>query len=154
MKALNSSRISGFHSLTKEERLQKVVEFCDLSTDSQRQLQCASNIPDELADRLIENVITTISIPIGVATNMKVDGEDVLVPMATEESSVVAAVCSAARQCYDSGGFQTSTSGSLMIAQIQLTQISRPHLASLKIIIKAKEIKEKSTINTTSIFDQ
>jgi len=142
MKALNSSRISGFHSLTKEERLQKVVEFCDLSTDSQRQLQCASNIPDELADRLIENVITTISIPIGVATNMKVDGEDVLVPMATEESSVVAAVCNAARQCYDSGGFQTSTSGSLMIAQIQLTQISSPHLARLQIIEKEKEIKE------------
>ena len=75
---------------------------------------------------MIENVVATIAIPVGIATNMKVDGRDVLVPMATEESSVVAAVCNSSRQCYDSGGFTTSVSGTLMIAQIQLARRARP----------------------------
>ena len=77
------------------------------------------------------NVIGTMNIPVGIATNMRVDGRDRLIPMATEESSVVAAVCNAARQCYDAGGFVTSMSGTQMIAQIQLTHVSDVQAARL-----------------------
>ena len=136
-----SSRISGFHSLTTQERINKVANFCNLDENTVAQLSSQGNIGPDLANRLIENVISTISIPVGIATNMKVDNEDVLIPMATEESSVVAAVCNAARQCYDNGGFITSTSGSLMIAQVQLTNISNPNLARLQILERAEEIK-------------
>ena len=89
---------------------------------------------------MIENVVSTLSIPIGIATNVKVDGRDVLVPMATEESSVVAAVCNSARQCYESGGFTTSVSGTEMIAQIQLVGVSDPQAARIRILERKAEI--------------
>lgn len=81
-----------------------------------------------------------MNIPIGIATNMRIDGVDRLIPMATEESSVVAAVCNAARQCYDNGGFTTSMSGSSMIAQIQLTGISNPDYARQQILERRDEV--------------
>lgn len=84
------------------------------------------NLPPPLADKMIENVIATMNVPIGIATNVKVDGEDVLIPMATEESSVVAAVCNAARQTYDNG-FTTSVSGTLMIVQVQAVDVPDPY---------------------------
>jgi len=93
-----------------------------------------------LADHMIENVISTISIPVGIATNVKVDGRDVLVPMATEESSVVAAVCNSARQCYDAGGFITSVSGTEMIAQVQLVRVPDPENARIRILERKAEI--------------
>ncbi|HBN30528.1 MAG TPA: 3-hydroxy-3-methylglutaryl-CoA reductase, partial [Rhodobacteraceae bacterium] len=61
----------------------------------------ASAPEGSLADHLSENVIGIMSVPLGVATNLVVDGQDVLVPMATEESSVIAAVCNGAKACRD-----------------------------------------------------
>lgn len=141
MKAARSSRMPGFHALSTEERLAKVAEFCDLDQDTVAQLARPGDLDPELANRLIENVIGTVSIPVGIATNMKIDGEDVLIPMATEESSVVAAVCNAARQCYDNGGFATSSTGTLMIAQVQLTGVPDPEFARLQILEQEAEIK-------------
>ncbi|WP_439595496.1 hydroxymethylglutaryl-CoA reductase, degradative [Falsiroseomonas sp.] len=135
-----TSRISGFHRMTMEERLAAVSAFAGLDDAATQQLRRAGNIDAHLADHMIENAVATIAIPVGVATNMKVDGRDVLVPMATEESSVVAAVCNSARQCYDSGGFVTSLSGNLMIAQVQLVGISDPGNARLKILEHRAEI--------------
>lgn len=121
-----TSRISGFHKMNVQERLTAVKTFSDLDDDTVSLLSNTGNLPIELADNLIENVIGTMNIPVGIATNMKINGQDALIPMATEESSVVAAVCNAARQCYESGGFTTSMSGSLMIAQIQLVNVNNP----------------------------
>ncbi|MBT5919557.1 MAG: hydroxymethylglutaryl-CoA reductase, degradative, partial [Alphaproteobacteria bacterium] len=137
-----SSRISGFHALGRVERLAAVAEFAGLDSKTQKQFQSTGNLPGELAERLIENVIGTMNVPIGVATNLIVDGEELLVPMATEESSVVAAVCNAARQCRNTGGITASTSGALMIAQIQLVEVSDPEAARLKILEHKSEIAE------------
>ena len=135
-----TSRIPGFHRMTTSERLEAVAAFSGLDEGSVAQLGAPGNIDDHLADHMIENVVATLSIPIGVATNMRVDGRDVLVPMATEESSVVAAVCNSARQCYDAGGFTTSVSGNLMIAQVQLTGVTDPEAARLRILERRDEI--------------
>ena len=135
-----TSRISGFHRMSTAERLDAVAAFSDLDDTTRAQLAAPGNIDTHLADHMIENVVATLSIPIGVATNMRVDGQDVLVPMATEESSVVAAVCNSARQCYDSGGFITSVSGTLMIAQVQLVGITDPENARLSILERREEI--------------
>lgn len=137
----SSSRISGFHKLSIPERLQKVAENSPASLDTLKVFEEFGNLPAETADRMIENVIGSLSIPVGVATNMVIDGKDALIPMATEESSVVAAVCNAARQCRDSGGFITSTTGSLMIAQIQLTNVADCANARLKILERIEEIR-------------
>ncbi len=86
-----TSRIPGFHRMTCEERLEVVAAFAGLDDAAHGQLAAPGNIDPHLADHMIENAVATLSIPIGVATNMRVDGRDVLVPMATKESSVVAA---------------------------------------------------------------
>lgn len=136
-----SSRISGFHKLGIQGRLDTVKDFCQLDEEVVALYQNTGNLSADLADHLIENVIGTMNIPVGIATNMKVDGQDVLIPMATEESSVVAAVCNAARQCYESGGFTTSMSGSLMIAQIQLVNITNPQYCKTVILENKEQIK-------------
>jgi len=92
-----TSRISGFHKLDQKERLRTL----SLSERAAQQLSATGVSFGELAEHMVENAIGTMPIPLGVATNVRVDGEDVLVPMATEESSVVAAVCNSARQCYE-----------------------------------------------------
>jgi hydroxymethylglutaryl-CoA reductase len=135
-----SSRISGFHKMSLDERLSHVEKFAGLDQATKEQLAKPGNLDQDTADHMIENAIGTMSIPVGIAVNVKVDGRDVLVPMATEESSVVAAVCNSARQCYDSGGFITSTSGNLMIAQIQLVRVPDPENARIRIIERQEEI--------------
>jgi len=136
-----SSRIGGFHKLAVAERIEAAARFAGLSEADRAHLLNTGNLPPELADHLIENVIGTMNIPVGIATNMRVDGRDRLIPMATEESSVVAAVCNAARQCYDAGGFVTSMSGTLMIAQIQLTGVSDVQAARLRILERKAEVQ-------------
>ncbi len=138
---IKSSRIAGFHRQIIEERIASVAGFAGLTDDEKLQLANTGNLPADLADRLIENVIGTMNIPLGIATNMKIDGRDRLIPMATEESSVVAAVCNAARQCYDNGGFTTSMSGTLMIAQIQLCHVTDPRQARLRILERRDDIR-------------
>jgi len=137
----NSSRIGGFHKLSVVQRVKTVAEFARLDEQEQSLLLNTGSLSMELADHLIENVIGTMGIPVGIATNMRIDGVDRLIPMATEESSVVAAVCNAGRQCYDSGGFITSMSGTQMIAQIQLTRVSDPDNARMCILERRDEIQ-------------
>jgi len=135
-----SSRIAGFHKKTPRERLDLVAAFAGLDETAVAHLANMGNLDPALADKLIENVIGTMNVPVGVATNMKIDGEDVLVPMATEESSVVAAVCNAGRQNYETG-FSTSVSGNLMIAQVQAVEVRDPAAARLRILERRDEIK-------------
>ena len=135
-----SSRISGFHRMSPADRLAAVEAFSGLDEAAVAQLARPGNIDGHLADHMIENVVATISIPVGVATNVRVDGRDVLVPMATEESSVVAAVCNSARQCYDAGGFTTSATAGEMIAQIQLVGAPDPQAARIRILERRDEI--------------
>lgn len=139
---IQSSRISGFHKLSMSDRLNKVIEVAGLDREVEAQLSNTGNMDAAVVDSMIENAIGSMNIPLGIATNMIVDGEDVLIPMATEESSVVAAVCNAARQCRDSGGFLTSLSGSLMIAQVQLVGVKNPEFARLQILENKDRVRE------------
>jgi hydroxymethylglutaryl-CoA reductase len=139
---LRSSRIGGFHKLAVDQRVKALAEFAGLTLEEQAHLLNTGNLPSDMADHLIENVVGTMNIPLGIATNMRIDGLDWLVPMASEESSVVAAVCNAARQCYDNGGFVTSMSGTLMIAQIQLIGVRDPEHARIRILERKAEIEK------------
>lgn len=136
-----SSRVSGFHKLSIADRLKVVAGFSGLDEATTRHLG-APVLDPHIADHMIENVVASISIPIGIATNMRIDGRDRLIPMATEESSVVAAVCNAARQCYESGGFVTSMSATQMIAQIQLVNVADPDAARIRILERKGEIAD------------
>lgn len=138
---LASSRIPGFHKHSVLERIALVSKLTHLDSADSELLANCGNLPQEVGNHMIENFVGTMTIPVGIATNMKVDGKDVLVPMATEESSVVAAVCNAARQSYDNGGFITSMSGTQMIAQIQLVNVPDPIHARMCILEKKDEIR-------------
>lgn len=134
------SRIKAFHQMTIAERREKLIEETGLPAERIAHL-CADN--DELtvtANQLVENVIGTYQLPLGIATNLIVDKQPVLVPMVTEESSVIAAVCNGARQCWDSGGVQTVHSGLGMIGQIQITGLSNPHAVSVTLHQRTQEI--------------
>ncbi|MCP5039003.1 MAG: hydroxymethylglutaryl-CoA reductase, degradative [Rhodobacteraceae bacterium] len=121
---MTNSRLPGFHNLTRSQRLSQIVKITGLTEDQHRNLARSAKADGDLADNLSENVIGVMSVPLGVATNLIVDGEDVLVPMATEESSVIAAVCNGARACRDTGGVETDADAPRMIAQIQLMDLA------------------------------
>ncbi|PIE13167.1 MAG: hydroxymethylglutaryl-CoA reductase, degradative [Rhodobacterales bacterium] len=118
---MTTSRIPGFHNLSRQQRLATVAKATELPESVTAHLGLAAGHDGDMAENLSENVISTLAIPLGVATNLIVDGVDVLVPMATEESSVVAAVCNGARACRETGGVTTDADDPQMIAQIQIT---------------------------------
>lgn len=133
-----SSRISGFYKMSPEERLEKVVENCGLTEEDLVALRDYEATGVGLADRMIENAVGTIQIPLGIAANFVINGKDRLIPMATEEPSVVAAASNAARLARETGGFFTSNSGTIMRAQIQATGVSDPEGAKAR-LFEAKE---------------
>ncbi len=133
---MTNSRLPGFHNLTREKRLAKIAEETRLSDEQTEYLYRAAHADGGLADNLSENVISVMSVPLGVATNLIVDGQDVLVPMATEESSVVAAVCNGALACRDTGGVRTDSDAPHMIAQVQITDL--PDRAAARVVLDEK----------------
>lgn len=135
-----TSRISGFHKLNVQERLAKVQEFAGLTDEEVGLLEKRAHLDISTADRMIENVIGTFEIPLGVATNMIINGKEYLIPMVVEESSVVAGVSNAANMARSGGGFFTSNSGPIMIAQIQAVRLSDPFGAKMKLFEKKEEI--------------
>lgn len=122
-----NSRISGLRDHTPDERLTLVAQSADLDPDVLDALRPDHGLSLAQADHMIENVVGLIGIPIGVATNFTIDGQDRLIPMATEEPSVVAAASNAARMARQHGGFTTSYTGDVMIAQIQVLDAIDPH---------------------------
>ncbi len=138
----NQQASKGFHRLTIEERLDQIASMTELGQDEIQCLKKFGNLPEETANGMVENVIGVMGIPFGVATNLILDGKEMLVPMATEESSVIAAVCYASKQCRTSGGVTSSVSGSEMIAQIQLLGLSNPHYARQVLLEKKEKIRE------------
>ena len=134
-----TSRLSGLRNLTVAERRTTLMDALEAPPTTMEALT-GSGLSEEQADRMIENVIGQIGIPVGVATNFVVNGREVLVPMATEEPSVVAAASNIARMARELGGITTTTSEPLMQAQIQLLDIADPHGARARLIESAGEI--------------
>jgi hydroxymethylglutaryl-CoA reductase len=137
-----TSRIPGFHKLTVEERLKIIRDFAELSEDEVALLNKRGHLDIQTADRMIENVIGTFELPLGIATNMIINGKEYLIPMAVEESSVVAGVTNAAKIARGGGGFFTSSTGPVMIAQIQAVNVKDPYGARLRLYEKKDEILE------------
>ncbi|WP_411503755.1 hydroxymethylglutaryl-CoA reductase, degradative [Brevibacillus centrosporus] len=140
---MTTSRVSGFYKLSPEERLEKVAQARNLSEEDKQILSGAAPFPLRTANAMIENVVGVMSIPLGIATNFKINGVDRFIPMATEEPSVVAAASNAARTSYDLGGFHTSLSGSIMRGQIQVVDITDPYGAMARIYENKKEILDR-----------
>jgi hydroxymethylglutaryl-CoA reductase len=131
-----TSVVSGFYKLPIEKRREFVTHFANLSEDDAKIFSSCLDLAT--ADRMIENVLGTFELPLGLAVNFLINGKDYIIPMATEESSVVAAASNAAKIARIKGGFSTTSSEPLMIGQLQLLHIGDVVTAAQE-ILKHKE---------------
>jgi len=144
---MTNSRISGFYNLTLEERGTKITESSHLTPEDLLPFADGGLTP-EAADPMIENVIGTHCLPLGIGLNFQVNGKDVLVPMAIEEPSVVAGASFMAKLVRAGGGFQATTSAPEMIGQMQVLDLDSVESARLKIQEhKAELLAEADTID-------
>ena len=136
---MTSSRIPGFRNLSVQERRRAVAEAAGIEVAALDALDPGAFDLDAAAT-MSENVVGTFSLPVGVAANLVVNGRDVLVPMVTEEASVVAAASNGARMARVLGGFRTTSTGPVMQAQVQLVDVVDPHAARLRILEAREEL--------------
>ncbi len=118
------SSISKFFEKSRKERLDIVANFANLSEDELDILQNDNGgISFDKADKMVENAIGTFSLPLGVATNFKINGKDYVIPMVIEEPSVIAAASKGAKIARIKGGFEVSADESYSIGQIQVLNV-------------------------------
>jgi len=124
---MKDSSISKFFEKSRRERLAIIKEFSDLTDDELELLENPNGgISFEKADKMVENAIGTFSLPLGIATNFKINGKDYVVPMVIEEPSVIAAASKGAKVARTLGGFQVQADESYSIGQIQILDIHNP----------------------------
>lgn len=135
---IENSRIGGLYKLSVSERRELLAELAELNEDQVKAWADSGELNEEAADRMIENVVGTYSLPIGVATNFVIDGSHYAIPFVLEEPSVVAAASNMAKRCLGSGGFISNNDEPVMIGQIQVVNCENP-IEARESIVSSKE---------------
>jgi hydroxymethylglutaryl-CoA reductase len=147
-----NSRLQGFYQLNPFERLQMVKSFDGLGEEDLRTLHGGQGILSvERADKMIENVIGTYNLPLGIATNFQINGRDYLIPMVVEEPSIVAGASYAAKMVREGGGFEASSTEPLMIGQVQIVGAPAPHSARHDILARKDELLQTANAQSRSL---
>ncbi len=141
---VKSSMIPGFYKLSPKERLAAVKDFAGLTDEEAGLLEQTGALPLDVADRMVENVIGVFPVPLGVAPNFLINGIDYLIPMATEEPSVIAAASYAAKIVREAGGFKTASSAPVMIGQIQVVKLFDTDYARNQILSRRLDIMKRA----------
>jgi len=136
---LSGSRIPGFYRLTVAERRHVLRLRSDLTEEDLATWE-GGGIDTTTADEVVENVVGVYALPLGVALNFRVNGEDVLVPMAVEEPSVIAAASNAAKMVRTGGGFAADADPPIMTAQIEIVGVADPNDARARVEAAAEEL--------------
>jgi len=136
----NSSEVPGFYKRTIDERRAFLKEWAHLTDEELRAFEFPPGIEPGLVDRMIENVVGVMPLPLGVATNFRINGRDYLIPMAIEEPSVVAAASNAAKVARAAGGFLAQTTAPVMIGQVQILDVPDPAAARLRLLHHRDEL--------------
>jgi len=129
-----SSEVPGFYRRSTAERREFLRAWADLTADELRALEFPVGVDPAVVERMIENVVGVMPLPVGIATNFQVNGRDYLIPMAIEEPSVVAAASNAAKVARGAGGFQAQSTAPVMIGQVQIVGVADPEAARLRIL--------------------
>jgi len=129
-----SSTISGFYKLAPRERLAVIKDFANLTDEEVRLLENTGSLTMDVADHMVENAIGVLPEPLGIGVNFQINHKDYLIPMATEEPSVIAAASNAARMVRAGGGFHTSSTAPIMIGQIQVVKLENAEDAKKKVL--------------------
>ncbi|KJE49183.1 MULTISPECIES: hydroxymethylglutaryl-CoA reductase, degradative [Acidiplasma] len=143
------SAIHGFHKMSVEERIRIVSEFSSLSKEETEVLSHEDSIKD--LQNMIENTISTIGFPVGIATNFRINGRDYLIPMSIEEPSVVAACSNGARMARPLGGFTAFASDPVMRGELQIYNLKDPGLAVINILSHKNEILEMANSRSKTL---
>jgi hydroxymethylglutaryl-CoA reductase len=141
---VKSSSISGFYKLSPKDRLVFLKQYADLSETECNLLQNTGSLPLDLADHMIENVVGAMPMPLGIGVNFQINKHDYLIPMVTEEPSVVAAASYAAKMVRDGGGFHTSSTPPVMIGQIQVVGVADTQAARALVLAAKQDILKKA----------
>ncbi|MDB8649214.1 hydroxymethylglutaryl-CoA reductase, degradative [Streptococcus australis] len=131
-------KLTGFSKASPAERIEKLAQTGLLSEEGLQILRDNETLPLSLANEMVENVLSTLALPFGLAPGFQIDGQEVQVPMVTEEPSVIAAASYAASLIKRSGGFQTQVHKRQMIGQVALYDVSNKDKA-IQAITGAKE---------------
>jgi hydroxymethylglutaryl-CoA reductase len=135
-RSARSSRLPGFYKLSVTDRLDRLDTWQPLSAEEKARLR-GQSLPLDKADMMIENVIGTFGLPLGVATNFKINGKDYLIPMAVEETSIIAAASNSAQLIRENGALTAKCEATVMEGQIQLTDL--PDIArAMRVINESK----------------
>nr|MCS5526259.1 hypothetical protein [Candidatus Poseidoniales archaeon] len=137
---VDNSRLKGFYKLSVKERRDMIAELAGLDQEAVDALAAMGELSESAADRIIENVVGTLALPVGVATNFIVDGDHYLVPFALEEPSVVAAASNMAKRCHATGGFVSNNTEPIMIGQIQVVGCEDPFAAKEAVLSATNEL--------------
>jgi hydroxymethylglutaryl-CoA reductase len=135
-----TSRLPGFHRLPRGERVRLLARSAGLSEADCELLGSADALDLPTAERMIENAIGVFGLPLGLAANFLVNGRDHVVPMVTEEPSVVAAASNAARLARSAGGIRAEADASLMIGQLQVIDVPNPLAAVARIRAESRRL--------------
>lgn len=141
---MTDSEIPGLYKLPMSERLKEVAKMTGLSEEEAKTLANTGGLPPDVADRMIENVVGGLTIPLGIATNFRINGRDYLVPMALEEPSVVAGASKAAKIARERGGFTVTNTGPVMIGQVQVIKVPAPEKAKAALLSRKADILKKA----------
>ena len=148
---MKDSSISKFFEKSRKHRLDIVKNFASLSKEEIEVLENSSGgITFDNADKMVENAIGTFSLPLGIATNFRINDEDYLIPMVIEEPSVIAAASKAAKIARIKGGFKVDADESLSIGQIQVLNVD-PKLAIPKITESSKKILDLANSKSNTL---
>jgi hydroxymethylglutaryl-CoA reductase len=140
MSTTKSSRIEGFYKLPLEERVRIVAEWAGLTEEEVKTLLNFGNLPQDIAVRMIENVIGGMTYPFAVAVNFLINGRDYIVPMVIEEPSVVAAATNAARMLRYGKGIIAETGPQEMIGQVHLVKVTALYAKVARVLEHKQEI--------------
>jgi hydroxymethylglutaryl-CoA reductase len=135
-----SARIPGFYKLSLAQRHTILAEKFKLTPQELSYLSDGNGLTWQIADKMVENCIGTIALPVGLGLNFLINGKDYVVPMAVEEPSIIAAVSNMAKLTRADGGFETNCDAGEMISQIQVVDIEDQTLAQSIILSKSQEI--------------
>ena len=132
---LKTSHIKNFYKKTVNSRIDYLKEFANLNNSEINLLKNSCANFNKITNKMVENFITSIPLPIGIATNFIINKKEYLIPMATEEPSIIAAASNGAKLARSNGGFFTKNPEPIIIGQIYLTNIKNLQKTK-KIIIK------------------
>ena len=129
-----------FYNLSRQERLALLQSEADLTGQDLAALSGQPGLTADQAEHMIENVVGTYSLPVGIARHFTINGRPVSVPMVVEEPSIVAGASFMAKLAQPTGGFTASTTASEMIGQIQILDLADPAAAKEKLLAEKEAL--------------